>query len=127
MTTTQQQQQHASFCAGDTVYTFYGAGVIVSVVQTIPDICDGTALAHTTDNDPWYTVRLWRLPNRSVGSAALAKLKSSAVRFLRCINIMKLEQNRSRQAYLTFLLFTSDINPSPSGSWNVHLPKDFRI
>jgi hypothetical protein len=77
MTTTQQEPQ-LSFRAGDTVYTCYGAGVIVSVVQPNVDVCNGLM---TSDTERWYTVRLWRLPNRSVGSSALAKLRSSMVCF----------------------------------------------
>jgi hypothetical protein len=64
--------QLSSFSAGDTVLTSYGAGVIVEVVPT-----DGLL-----SSDNVYSVRLWRIPNRSIGSSSLARLQSSAVRLI---------------------------------------------
>lgn len=55
----------AEFKAGDTVFTSYGAGVIVSH--------DGT----------FYSVRIWRIPGKSVGSSSLARLGSTSVRLAR--------------------------------------------
>lgn len=52
----------AIYKAGDTVNTSYGAGVIVAYGGT------------------FYSVRLWRVPGKSVGTASLARLGPSAVR-----------------------------------------------
>jgi hypothetical protein len=80
-------KSHPLFRAGDTVYTLYGAGVIVSTepISNSVEFVD-TVTGHdraveppTSNSELWYTVRLWRLPNRSVGSSALATLRSSAV------------------------------------------------
>ena len=82
-----EHQSTPPFRAGDTVCTLYGAGVIVSTellsnpvelldVDTGHDLAVEIPLSNT---ELWYTVRLWRLPNRSVGSSALAKIRSSAV------------------------------------------------
>ena len=85
MPTTYQSQ--LPFRAGDAVYTLYGAGVIVSakpITSSVElpniDINQDPAVEATLQiTDYWYTVRLWRLPNRSVGSSALATLRSSVV------------------------------------------------
>ena len=69
------QLQLSSFRAGDTVLTRYGAGVIVEVVP-VPEV-SGDILCSSLDHR--YMVRLWRVPNRSVGSSSLASLQSSAV------------------------------------------------
>ena len=76
------------FRAGDTVYTLYGAGVIVSTEPFCNSVewldtdtgHDRAAEIPMSNTDVWYTVRIWRLPNRSIGSSALAKLRSSVVR-----------------------------------------------
>lgn len=88
-------QSRPLFEAGDTVYTLYGAGVIVStepltnsveLLDTDRDRDTDTDTGHDrtvkipiSNADLWFTVRLWRLPNRSVGSSALAKLRSTVV------------------------------------------------
>jgi len=46
---------------GDTVKTSYGAGVIVG------------------EKDGFYSVRLWRIPGKSIASSSLAYLRSSTV------------------------------------------------
>jgi hypothetical protein len=61
-----------TFHAGDTVLTSFGAGVIVEVVP-------GDDILLSNDR---YSVRLWRIPNRSIGSSSLARLQSSAVRLI---------------------------------------------
>ena len=82
-----EAQSQLQFKAGDIVYTLYGAGVIVSTEPTtnsveLPseDSNDSRTLeAPLPHTNCWHTVRLWRLPNLSVGSSALAKLRSSVV------------------------------------------------
>ena len=48
---------------GDVVLTNYGVGVVVE------------------ERDEFVSVRLWRIPGRSVGSSAKATLQKSTVRF----------------------------------------------
>lgn len=65
----------AAYAAGDAVRTSYGAGVIVAAAAAADD--------DDRNNDggsEFFSVRLWRHPGRSVGSAALARLGLSAVR-----------------------------------------------
>jgi hypothetical protein len=101
-------QPQQPFQAGDIVYTLYGAGVIVSTDSQSNSLeSAGTEVGHDrfaveqrptpNNNEPWYAVRLWRLPNRSVGSSALAKLRSSVVclslhrtQFVDCIDMLVL-------------------------------------
>ena len=72
--------QSYSFQEGDCVYTSYGAGVVVKV--------DFVSHDQATCNDPQqqainneyrYLVRLWRIPNHSIGSSSKAYLQASAV------------------------------------------------
>jgi hypothetical protein len=83
-----EAQAPLHFKAGDIVYTLYGAGVIVSTEPTtnseeslfvVDDNHDRTQETTPPNSNYWYTVRLWRIPNHSVGSSALAKLRSSVV------------------------------------------------
>lgn len=79
-----EAQSQLQFKAGDIVYTLYGAGVIVSTEPTTNSVktLDGDNnhdRTPETNTSYWYTVRLWRLPNRSVVSSALAKLRSTVV------------------------------------------------
>jgi hypothetical protein len=60
--TMMENNEPPSFQAGDVVLTTYGVGVIVG----------------GKEND-FYSVRLWRIPGRSIGSSALAHLQPSAV------------------------------------------------
>jgi hypothetical protein len=64
-------RQLLSFQAGEIVYTCYGAGVIVST--------EGKLLPESNTDERWYNVRLWRRPNHSIASSAMAKLRSSVV------------------------------------------------
>jgi hypothetical protein len=61
---TQTTVMISKYHPGDAVYTSYGAGVIVA----------------PCNEDGLYSVRLWRIPGKSVGSSSLAKLRLSAVR-----------------------------------------------
>jgi hypothetical protein len=57
---------------GDVCLTLYGVGVIVAASSAIEDA--------NADVVSFYSVRLWRIPGKSVGSASLAKLQAAAVR-----------------------------------------------
>ena len=56
-----------SFRPGDSVWTAFGAGVIVK---------------DKNENELFYTVRLWRVPGKSIASSSLAFLHPSSVRNL---------------------------------------------
>lgn len=66
----QQQQQRTSgtttYKPGDVILTLYGVGVIVAV-------------SNTANDNNYYTVRLWRIPGKSISSCAIAYLIPSCV------------------------------------------------
>ena len=59
-----------AFRDGDIVWTNFGAGVIVG--HRSPEEENGSTII--------YTVRLWRIAGKSMGSASLAYLNESTVR-----------------------------------------------
>ena len=83
-------QLQQPYRAGDIVYTLYGAGVIVAtepfttstgLIDTKTDNGhDRTSEVSMSNSEKWYTVRLWRIPNRSIGSSTVATLRSAVVR-----------------------------------------------
>jgi hypothetical protein len=89
---TTKERQCSLYQAGDAVLTSYGAGVIVEVcsVHLSKSIVAQEQHQLMLVTEYRYSVRLWRVPNRSVGSSSLAQLRSSAVRFVCCNVIVKL-------------------------------------
>jgi hypothetical protein len=92
------QPSQELFSPGVVVLTIYGVGVIVS------------------EKDGFFTVRLWRIPGRSIGSSSIAVLKSTCVSEDECEGLHRLADFYS----FPYLLFPIADTDASCRAWNGH-------